>query len=99
MSRFVLVGARRFPPAELSPTHVGVTVARSLAFVAPIRRWQLLDSYAIDAIGRAEVDQPRTMLLMWASCPAAAANLAAAWSRVTGFDVSTWPLVAGRRAA
>jgi hypothetical protein len=99
MSRFVLVGARRFPPAELSPAHVGLSVAQSLAFVASIRRWQLLDSYAIAAIGRAEADQPRTVLLMWASCPAAAANLAAAWSRVTGFEVSTWPLVPARRAA
>jgi hypothetical protein len=96
MSRFVMVGARRFPPAELSPAHVGLSVAQSLAFVASIRRWQLLDSYAIRW---AEADQPRTMLLMWASCPAAAANLAAAWSRVTGFEVSTWPLVAGRWAA
>lgn len=99
MSRFVLVGARRFPPEELSPAQIGQSVAESLAFVASIRRWQLLDSYAVGPTDWAAADQPRTMLLLWASCPVAAANLAAAWSRVTGFEVSTWPLVGGRRAA
>jgi hypothetical protein len=61
-----------------------------MAFAASMRRWQLLDSYATH---RAEADQPRTMLLMSASCPAAAATLGAAWSNVTGFDVSIWSLV------
>jgi hypothetical protein len=99
MSRFVLVGARRFPPAELSPGHVGLSLAQSMAFVASMRRWQLLDSHATSAIGVAEADQPRTILLLWSSCPAAAASLAAAWSRVTGFEVSAWPLVDSRRVA
>ena len=97
MSRFVLVGARRFPPAELSPGDVGLSLGQSLAFVTSMRRWQLLDSYAIGVIGAAAADQPRTLLLMCASCPGAAANLATAWSRVTGFEVSTWPLVAAGR--
>jgi hypothetical protein len=93
MTRFVLLGARRFPPAEISPASVAVDIGRAILFMDIARRWRLLDSCAT---GPAEVDQPRALLMMWAGCPAAAASLAEMWSQVTGFDVSVWPLVGGR---
>ncbi|WP_375481872.1 hypothetical protein [uncultured Mycobacterium sp.] len=98
MSKFVLLGVRRFPTAELSPAQVELRLARAQTFVAAMRCWQLLDSHATR---EAEADEPRALLLMCASSPAAAGTIAAAWSAVTGFDVSVWSLVANsdRRAA
>ena len=94
MSTFVLLGARAVPHAEVCPASLGADIARATSFVDALRSWRLLDYYAT---GPAEADQPRAVLVLHASGPAAAAGLAAAWSKVTGFDVRAWPLVAARR--
>jgi hypothetical protein len=90
MSTFVLLGARRFPQPELSAAGLGADIERACEFIGSLRRWQLLRSYAT---GMAEADQPRAVLVMRASGPGGAARVAAAWSRLTGFDVTVWPLV------
>ena len=93
MTKFVLVGARRFPLAEVSPVSVAADIGRAILFMEVARRWRLVDSCAA---GTAEVDEPRALLMVWAGCPAAAARKAEMWSRVTGFDVSVWPLIGDR---
>lgn len=93
MTRFVLLGARRFPPAEISPASVAFDIGRAILFMDIARRWRLLDSYAA---GPAKADQPRALLMVRAGCPATAAGLGEMWSQVTGFDVSVWPLIGGR---
>ena len=93
MTRFVLLGARRFPPAEISPVSVAADIGRAILFMEIARRWRLLDSCAA---GPAEFDKPRALLTMWAGCPAAATLQAEMWSRVTGFDVSVWPVIGDR---
>jgi hypothetical protein len=98
MSSFVLLGMRPFPYQEVRPAALGADIARAAAFVASMRRWRLLDCYAT---GEAAADQPRAVLVMRASSPVAAATLAEQWSKVSGFEVTMWPLrtgAAGRAA-
>jgi hypothetical protein len=89
MSNFVLLGARPFPYPELSPAPLGAAIAGAADFVASMRRWRLLDCCAT---GEAAADQPRAVLVARASSPVAAAILGAAWSRVSGYDVTVWPV-------
>ena len=90
MSRYVLLGARRFPQPEISPARLGADITRAGSYIRSLRCWQLFDCYATST---AEADQPRTVLVLRASSPTAAASLAAAWSSLSGFDVTVWPLV------
>jgi hypothetical protein len=89
MSNFVLLGARAFPYPELSPAPLGAAIAGAADFVASMRRWRLLDYCAT---GEAVTDQPRAVLVARASSPVAAAVLGAAWSSVSGYDVTVWPV-------
>jgi hypothetical protein len=89
MSAFVLLGARPFPPPEVIPVPLGADLAHAATFIASMRRWRLLDGYAN---GSAVDDQPRTVLIARASSPPAATALARAWSTVSGFQVTVWPL-------
>jgi hypothetical protein len=90
MSNFVLLGARPFPYPELSPAPLGAAIAGAADFVASMRRWRLLDCCAT---GEAVTDQPRAVLIARASSPVAATALAATWSRVSGYDVTVWPVL------
>jgi hypothetical protein len=101
MSTFVLMGARPFPQPELSATGLAADIERACEFIGSLRRWRLLRCYAT---GTARADQPRVVLVMRASSQGGAERVAAVWSRLSGFDVTVWPLVVagpgcGRRAA
>jgi hypothetical protein len=98
MSKFVVIAARMFPHAELSPVRLGADIERARAFIQGLQRWQLLDCYAI---GGSDADRPRAVLVMRASSQVRAASLAGAWSTLSGLEVTVWPLVtpAGVRVA
>ena|SRR5690348_14885322 len=89
MSRFLLLGVRPFPHPEVAPVRLGADLAHAALFIGWMRRWRLLDGFAS---GRAMADQPRAVLLARTSSRPGAAALGRQWSRVSGLDVSVWPL-------
>ena len=99
MSEYLLLGMRTAAAAELSPARTGRHVAASAAWHQWLRRWGLLQSFALAPGDQAwpagsfgYPAQPRAYLVVRASGLAVADRLAAGWARVAGYDVQVLPL-------
>jgi hypothetical protein len=92
VNEFLLLGAR--PPAsgETSPARAAHDMAVVTAWHRWLRRWGLLRAFSLPQERAAE---PLACLVVWASGPAAARRLGAAWGRVTGYRVTVLPLLDG----
>ena len=92
MNEFLLLGTRSHASGEMSPARAARELAAVAAWHRWLRRWGLLRAFSVPQAGAAE---PRACLVVWASGPAAAQRLGAGWGRVTGYDVTTVPLLDG----
>ena len=92
MNEFLLLGAR--PPAsgETSPARAARDMAVVTAWHRSLRRWGLLRAFSLPQDRAADL---RACLVVWASGPAAAQRLGAAWGHVTGYRVTVLPLLDG----
>jgi hypothetical protein len=90
MNDYLLVGTRLPGMKELSPDVVARCVATSCLWQRALLRWGLLRSFAVGSGAPAE---PTVCLVVHASSPGAADDLAVGWERAAGYLVTTLPLV------
>jgi hypothetical protein len=85
MSEFLLAGKRPAVTGEVSPWRAAQDLADLAAWHRWLRRWGLLRSFGLPpGPGR----EPRVCLIVQASGLAAAQQLAAAWGRIGGYEVT-----------
>ena len=89
MTAFLLVGSRTPGAAEPSPAIAARTTAALITWHQGLRRWGLLRSFALpDAV----TGQAMLCLVVQASGPAAARQLATRWGRLGGYLVTVLEL-------
>jgi hypothetical protein len=89
MTAFLLVGNRAQSAAERSPAMAASTAAALIAWHGGLRRWGLLHSFALpDPV----TGEAMLCLVIQASGPAAARQLATRWGRLGGYLVTVLEL-------
>jgi hypothetical protein len=89
MTDFLLLGARQPDRCELSPARAAGDLVAMTRWQGCLRRWGLLRAFAVPGEQHQAV---RACLVVRAHDEAAAADLAAGWGRLGGYDVAVLAL-------